>query len=1552
MNLGGAGVLLDLVQNLALLVAMAAAYRIVASRWDEASRRHQVYTGLLFGLVALVGMMTPVRLMEGLIFDGRSIVLGVAGFVGGPVVALIAAGVAGAYRASLGGVGLWMGLAVIAEAAALGVAFHHWRRRSGRDPGLAALLSFGLAIHVVMAALLLTLPGGARTMAWRELGAAILVAYPLATVLICKLFLDYERRDRDQGALEESEARLRTLWASVGDAVIAADAAGTITLVNPAAEALTGWPADEAVGRPLGEVLRLVDERTGEDVSGVFVAGLPEGGAEALPVTALLVRRDGTRRPVADSLALVRDPAGAVTGLVVVFRDQTGEREARRALLESRQRMALALEGAELGTWDWNVETGEVACNARWAEMVGLEPVETVRDISDWSESIHPEDLPRVMEVLDRHLAGITSVYETEHRLRHASGEWVWVLDRGRVLERAPDGRPLRASGTHLDIMARKAAEMERKAREERIEEQNRVLLGLMGEGSVFSLPLKDAVHRLTEAGAALLGSDRAGFWWYGPSFGTVRCWDLYEPASGVHSEGEEYTNEGAESYVGAHRAGEVVSAPDVWADPRTLETAPYLELHGIRSLLDVPVWLGSQVAGILSFETVSARREWSREDERLAATLSVLLSVCLEAADRTRAEAEVDRQLGELKRVEDELRASLAEAERSRRALLSALEDRERTAEALRESEAFARAVMDNLPIGIAVNTVEPTVATYMNDNFPRIYGTVREALGDPDAFWEAAYRNPDFRREMKARVIADIQSGDPERMHWEDVPLLQEDGSIRYISARNSPVPGKGLVISTVWDVTERVRAEAALREREEVLSLFIEHAPAALAMFDREMVCLAASRRWFADFGVGPEVLGRSHYESFPEIGAEWREVHGRALAGEVLRKDEDLFVRGDGSEQWVRWEVRPWFAADGEVGGIIIASEDITEKKRAARDLQQFRGTLDLTLDSVFLFDPDSLRFTYVNEGAVRQVGYDRQELLGMHPYDIEPEYPEDEFRRMLAPLVAGDVQALAFETVHRHRDGHLIPVDITLQLVTPEGGQARFVAVVRDATDRREREEALRASEERYRSLFANSHAVMLLIEPATGRILDANPAAVRYYGHSREELLQRTVLDLNALPEPEVREALEDAAAKRRGYFRFPHRRADGSVRMVEVYSGPVEVPEGSRILSIVHDVTEQMQAEEALRSSEERYRELFHTSPQILWVYDVETLAFLDVNDAAIRHYGYSRDEFLAMTIADIRPAEDVPALIENVAHLQGGMDEAGIWRHVLKDGTLVDVDIRSHTLEFAGRPAELVMVTDVTERLRQEAQIRALTEGLEDTVRERTRQLREANAELESFSYTVSHDLKAPLRAIDGYSALLEESVLPTLDPEDQRLVREVRRSAQQMGRLIEDLLAFSRVGRASLTGEAVALGPLILDLVERERQVSRGRIIEVEASALPEVWGDHALIRQAFDNILGNAVKFTRTRDVARISVSAVRLGDMVEISVRDNGVGFDSRYRHKLFRVFERLHYPDEFEGTGVGLAIVKRIVERHGGKVGAESELGVGTVVTLTLPAHG
>jgi signal transduction histidine kinase len=230
----------------------------------------------------------------------------------------------------------------------------------------------------------------------------------------------------------------------------------------------------------------------------------------------------------------------------------------------------------------------------------------------------------------------------------------------------------------------------------------------------------------------------------------------------------------------------------------------------------------------------------------------------------------------------------------------------------------------------------------------------------------------------------------------------------------------------------------------------------------------------------------------------------------------------------------------------------------------------------------------------------------------------------------------------------------------------------------------------------------------------------------------------------------------------------------------------------------------------------------------------------------------------------------------------------------------------------------------------------------------RKAVRSLESANGELEAFSYSVSHDLRSPIRAIDGYARLLEEDYAPVLDEEGRRFLTTVRNETRRMGALIDDLLAFARVARSTIAETTVDVEVLVQDIVA-ELAATVPRMPTVTITNLPPARGDRALLRQVFSNLLQNAVKFSTPAGEPHIAVTATVDGDECTYSVRDNGVGFDMRYVDKLFGVFQRLHRFDEFEGTGVGLAIVQRIVRRHGGRVGAESSLGSGAVFHVTLP---
>jgi light-regulated signal transduction histidine kinase (bacteriophytochrome) len=266
----------------------------------------------------------------------------------------------------------------------------------------------------------------------------------------------------------------------------------------------------------------------------------------------------------------------------------------------------------------------------------------------------------------------------------------------------------------------------------------------------------------------------------------------------------------------------------------------------------------------------------------------------------------------------------------------------------------------------------------------------------------------------------------------------------------------------------------------------------------------------------------------------------------------------------------------------------------------------------------------------------------------------------------------------------------------------------------------------------------------------------------------------------------------------------------------------------------------------------------------------------------------------------------------------------------------------LKRHYEIFSYRPAPLqfaVVFTDITERKK-----------MEEDIKQRTLELEASNKELESFAYTVSHDLRAPLRAIDGFTKMLVRSAYDKIDQEEKRKFDVIRNNAQKMGLLIDDLLGFSRLGRQALSSSLFNMEDLIKQVWTECRVVAAGRDIELKIDNLPRAFGDEGLMKQVLMNLLSNAIKFTQSRKEAIIDVGGCGKERETVFFVRDNGVGFDMHYSDKLFGVFQRLHSDEEYEGTGVGLAIVQRIIHMHGGRIWADSKIGEGATFYFSLPA--
>lgn len=409
------------------------------------------------------------------------------------------------------------------------------------------------------------------------------------------------------------------------------------------------------------------------------------------------------------------------------------------------------------------------------------------------------------------------------------------------------------------------------------------------------------------------------------------------------------------------------------------------------------------------------------------------------------------------------------------------------------------------------------------------------------------------------------------------------------------------------------------------------------------------------------------------------------------------------------------------------------------------------------------------------------------------------------------------------------------------------------------------------------------------------------------------------------------------------------HALAHGTMTALEVKRGDRQLritaqrlaaPPGGHdaVLVGLDDVTEQRATEHALRHHEY----LLDALTDAVFAVDL-AWRILTWNPAAARFLGYAAAEAIGRHSDDIVTIEVPADRDEARARLEAGKAVTNEGRVRRKDGTWVEM--KSSTVPVKDREGKLIGFVCIMHDVRE-------TKQLVTKLREHARVVEEANRELDSFTYSVSHDLRAPLRAIDGFSRILVDEHAARMSPEETRLVQVIRRNTLQMGQLIDDLLAFARLGRKELAVGPVEMKNLLIELVPEVLTGTEERVIDLRVGALPSAVGDRSLLKQVWLNLVSNAVKYTRKRERAVIQISGEKTADENVYIVEDNGAGFSMAYIDKLFGVFQRLHRNNEFEGTGVGLALVQRIVRRHGGRVWAEGQEDVGAKFYFTLPHRG
>jgi len=834
---------------------------------------------------------------------------------------------------------------------------------------------------------------------------------------------------------------------------------------------------------------------------------------------------------------------------------------------------------------------------------------------------------------------------------------------------------------------------------------------------------------------------------------------------------------------------------------------------------------------------------------------------------------------------------------------------------------------------------------------------------------------------------------------------------GETRWVRSRTQVELDSGgkprFATGTFQDITERKRAEqslmASLATRESAIKELADqkfaldqHAIVAVTdvqgtiTYVNEKFCAISQYSKNELIGQNHRILNSGHHskeffqQMYHTIGS------GQVWHGEIKNRAKD------GSMYWVESTIVPFAGADGKPQQYIAIRTDITECRRTEEMRGRLAAVVESSDDAIISKSLDGT-VTAWNFGAEKLFGYSSSEAVGKPIDRLLPPERANEESDILGRIARGE-RVNHFETVRVRKDGKRVDISATISPIEDSSGAIVGVAkIARDITQRKAAEtEILKLNDElegkvtlRTAQLeavnkdladqrFAVDQHAIVAVTDVQGSITYVNDKFCDLSQYSRDELIGQNHRMMNSGHHPKefFQQMYRTIANRKVWHGEIKNRAKDGSTYWVDTTIVPF-VADGKpqQYVAIRADITEQKLAKETLaeqalelaRRAVElaRSRKVLETRLQyvlnsmaeglvavdeqgsfVLWNPAAERILGMGAADLPVHKWPEQYGLYLPDTVTPF-PSEQIPL----VRAVRGEMSTTVMFvrNPEVVEGAWIEVSAAPLKDKQGVVCGGVAAIRDITRQKADEREIRKLNEELERRVVERTAQLEAANKELESFSYSVSHDLRAPLRHISGFSQLLVEEFGSNLDPAAQKYVERIRAGTQKMGLLVDGLLNLAGLGRHALRLQPTGLNAIIAEVLAILQPESEGRQVEWVIADLPAVECDSDLVRQIFQNLLANALKFTRPRAHAVIEVSHKEAEDgQVVFMVRDNGIGFNMKYVGKLFGVFQRLHRAEDFEGTGIGLATVQRIAHKHGGRVWAEGEPDKGAAFYFTL----
>jgi len=803
---------------------------------------------------------------------------------------------------------------------------------------------------------------------------------------------------------------------------------------------------------------------------------------------------------------------------------------------------------------------------------------------------------------------------------------------------------------------------------------------------------------------------------------------------------------------------------------------------------------------------------------------------------------------------------------------------------------------------------------------------------------------------------------------------------------------------VIVTAWMFYTLIRRSvAALQQSEAALRLSVSEAERSAQQFRqlaeniREVFwlkCLETNQIIYVS-PVYEEIWGRS-CESLYEQAMSWsdaihpddRDFLRDSYASPMLSafekplweegdySQEYRIVRPDGEVRWIRDRAFPIYNRSGQVYRLAGIAEDITERQQSLSALQRLneelrqsqenlQAVIDNTTAVIYLKDLEG-RFLLINRQFENLFHVTREQVIGKTDYDVFPKDLADAFQANDRRVIdSGEV--LKIEEVAPQHDGLHTYISIKFPLYDSTHSLYAVGGISTDITERKQTEQKLRDSEYRFRSVFEQAPFPIQLFTP-DGFLEQSNQAWEQMWETTRD-----TVVGYNLL---------HDQQAEAMGHLPYFHKAFAGETvtippvyydpalsnnqgrpRWIEVhlYSVKDEAENVREVVLMTRDISDRKQAELALQLSEERFRRAILDAPLPIMLH-AEDGKVAQINQTWTELAGYTHSDI--PTIADWTEKaygsrkEVVQEDIERLYNLDRRISE-GEYTITTRNGEKRIWEFYSAPLGRLsdGRRLAVSTAIDITERKKAEAEIRQLNETLEQRIVERTTQLEEANQELEAFAYSIAHDLRAPLRGMQGLAEALLEDYGNSLDALGQEYAYHIVTSAQRMDELIHDLLAYSRLSRTELTLCTVDLNLVVSEaMTQLEADLKQQQAMVTLLSVLPKVLGHRTTLVQVITNLLTNAIKFVENTQ-PQVQIWADTQDDWVQLWIADNGIGIAPEHQQRIFRVFERLHGIETYPGTGIGLAIVQKGIERMGGEVGLQSQPGKGSRFWIKLRSN-